>query len=224
MTLNVGQDFKQRWLATPLAVRQVYLDDLARICDLLQPEMDSHKWLEQDQRAIVESESRIKQGYLDYQAELLAAKRLRERLALEAKLAAKRAEEAAKIAAFEAEQQRKQQAQNQLLAVLRQQQAQALTTYIARYQKNPEQNYPHFNKAFKVPDTSMLSELESVRLRLELEAESVIEAKVAELRRMLQAAAKEEIALALKNSAFSDAKNAPETQQDQPEQQPDASN
>lgn len=202
MTLNVGQDFKQRWLATPLAVRQVYLDDLARICDLLQPEMDSHKWLEQDQRAIIESEARIKQGYLDYQAELLAAKRLRERLALEAQLAQKRTLAKQKEAELAAEEQRKQHAQNQLLSVLRQQQAQALTTYIARYQKNPEQHYPHFNKAFRVPDTSMLSELESVRLRLELEAESVIEAKVAELRRVLQAAAKEEIALALKHSAF----------------------
>ena len=203
MTLNVGQDFKQRWLATPMAVRQVYLDDLARICDLLQPEMDSHQWLEQDQRAIIESETRIQQGYLDYQTELLAAKRLRERLALEAKLAAKREQEAAKIAEFQAEEQRKQQAQDQLLNMLRVQQAQYLTTYIARYQKNPEQNYPHFNKEFKVPDTSMLSELESVRLRLELEAESVIEAKVAELRRLLQTAAKEEIALALQNSVFS---------------------
>jgi HD-GYP domain-containing protein (c-di-GMP phosphodiesterase class II) len=207
VTLNVGQDFKQRWLATPLAVRQVYLDDLARICDLLQPEMDSHKWLEQDQRAIVDSETRIQQGYLDYQAELLAAKRLRERLALEAKLAQKRALAKQKEAELALEEQRKQQAQNQLLNVLRQQQAQALTTYIARYQKNPEQNYPHFNKAFKVPDTSMLSELESVRLRLELEAESMIESKVAELRRMLQAAAKEEIALALKNSSFQQDEN-----------------
>ena len=216
MTLNVGQDFKQRWLATPMAVRQVYLDDLARICDLLQPEMDSHQWLEQDQRAIIESETRIQQGYLDYQAELLAAKRLRERLALEAKLAAKREQEAAKIAEFQAEEQRKQQAQDQLLNLLRVQQAQYLTTYIARYQKNPEQNYPHFNKEFKVPDTSMLSELESVRLRLELEAESVIEAKVAELRRLLQAAAKEEIALALQNSVFSAEVTVPEVTTTEP--------
>ena len=216
MTLNVGQDFKQRWLATPMAVRQVYLDDLARICDLLQPEMDSHQWLEQDQRAIIESETRIQQGYLDYQAELLAAKRLRERLALEAKLTAKREQEAAKIAEFQAEEQRKQQAQDQLLNMLRVQQAQYLTTYIARYQKNPEQNYPHFNKEFKVPDTSMLSELESVRLRLELEAESVIEAKVAELRRLLQAAAKEEIALALQNSVFSAEAPVPEVTTTEP--------
>ena len=216
MTLNVGQDFKQRWLATPMAVRQVYLDDLARICDLLQPEMDSHQWLEQDQRAIIESETRIQQGYLDYQTELLAAKRLRERLALEAKLAAKREQEAAKIAEFQAEEQRKQQAQDQLLNMLRVQQAQYLTTYIARYQKNPEQNYPHFNKEFKVPDTSMLSELESVRLRLELEAESVIEAKVAELRRLLQTAAKEEIALALQNSVFSAEAPVPEVTTTEP--------
>ena len=96
-----------------------------------------------------------------------------------------------------------QQEQLQVLQVLRQQQTQALNTYVARYQKNPEHIYTAFNKAVHLPDTSMLSELESVRLRLELEAEAAIEAKVNELRRLLQAAAKEEINLVLQNSAFS---------------------
>ena len=37
MALNVGQDFKKRWLDTPEAVRQTFVDDLNRICDLLSP-------------------------------------------------------------------------------------------------------------------------------------------------------------------------------------------
>ena len=203
MRLNVSQDFKQRWLATPTAVRQVYLDDLARICDLLQPEVDSQTWLEQDQHHTVESKQRIQQAYVDYQAELIAAKRLKQRLILERQLAEKRAIQAKQAAELEQQQHTAQQEQLQVLQVLRQQQNEALNTYVARYQKNPEHIYAAFNKAVHLPDTSMLSELESVRLRLELEAEAAIEAKVNELRRLLQAAAKEEINLALQNSAFS---------------------
>ncbi len=51
---------------------------------------------------------------------------------------------------------------------------------------------------------SILSELESVRLRLELEAETVIEQTVNALREKMRAAAKEEIEYMLKNSEFSD--------------------
>ncbi|WP_298142217.1 hypothetical protein [uncultured Acinetobacter sp.] len=203
MRLNVSQDFKQRWLATPTAVRQVYLDDLARICDLLQPEVDSHTWLKQEQHHVAQSKQRIKQAYLDYQAELIAAKRLKQRLVLEQQLAEKRALQAKQAAELEQQQHIAQQKQLQVLQVIRQQQTQAVDTYVARYQKNPEHSYSAFNKAVHLPDTSMLSELESVRLRLELEAEAVIEAKVNELRRLLKSAAKEEINLVLQNSAFS---------------------
>ena len=33
MALNVGPDFKQRWLNVPEAVRQTFIDDLGRVCD-----------------------------------------------------------------------------------------------------------------------------------------------------------------------------------------------
>ena len=51
-----------------------------------------------------------------------------------------------------------------------------------------------------IDDTQILSELESLRLRLELEAETVIEQTVNALREKLRAAAKEEIDYILKNS------------------------
>ncbi len=38
MALNVGPDFKQRWLNVPDAVRQAFIDDLSRVCDVLKPE------------------------------------------------------------------------------------------------------------------------------------------------------------------------------------------
>ena len=49
----------------------------------------------------------------------------------------------------------------------------------------------------------MTSELESVRLRLELEAETLIEQSLNALRSKLQTAAKEEIEYILANSNFS---------------------
>lgn len=212
MQLNVSQDFQQRWLATPMAVRQVYLDRLAQVCDLLTPEADMQAWLEHDQQDQIKAQARIQQGYLDYQAELIAAARLKQRLILEEKITKQRALKAKQDAELEQAEQQAYQAQNQALQLLRQQQDQSIHTYIARYQKNPKHRYIGFNQSVSVPDTSMLSELESVRLRLELEAEAVIEAKLNELRRVLKAAAQEEIELALQNSAFSHEKSHQEGQ------------
>ena len=73
-----------------------------------------------------------------------------------------------------------------------------------RYSKNPE--YPAIdfsNPRSRIQDDEILSELESVRLRLELEAEVSIEDTVNTFRLKLQAAAKEEIDYILANSKFS---------------------
>ena len=43
MALNVGQDFKQRWLDVPEAVRQAFSDDLHRVCNVLKPETNIQK-------------------------------------------------------------------------------------------------------------------------------------------------------------------------------------
>ena len=61
-----------------------------------------------------------------------------------------------------------------------------------------------FNQAVTaVSDDKIASELESVRLRLELEAETQIEQAVTVFRARLHAAAQEEIDYILKNSNFS---------------------
>ncbi|MEG0344514.1 MAG: hypothetical protein RR633_20180, partial [Acinetobacter sp.] len=54
-----------------------------------------------------------------------------------------------------------------------------------------------------VDDAQITSELESVRLRLELEAETLIEQTVKAFRSKLETAAKEEIEYILTNSNFS---------------------
>ena len=63
MALNVGPDFKQRWLNVPDAVRQAFIDDLSRVCDVLKPETGLHSWIEQDQRAQAVSTQKIEQAY-----------------------------------------------------------------------------------------------------------------------------------------------------------------
>ena len=78
-------------------------------------------------------------------------------------------------------------------------------TYTARYHQNPETSALNFSKGLiSVTDTEMLSELDSVRLRLELEAETLIEQAVTVFRARLHQASKEEIDYVLSHSNFSD--------------------
>lgn len=91
MALNVGPDFKQRWLNVPDAVRQAFIDDLSRVCDVLKPETGLHSWIEQDQRAQAVSTQRIEQAYADLKAQLIEEARIRKQQALEKSLADKRA-------------------------------------------------------------------------------------------------------------------------------------
>ncbi len=76
--------------------------------------------------------------------------------------------------------------------------------YVARYQKNPEHSFDFAQGRIQIQDHTILSELESVRLRLELEAETVIEQTINALREQMRVAAQEEIDYILKNSEFSE--------------------
>ncbi|WP_168460952.1 hypothetical protein [Acinetobacter sp. A1] len=204
MTLNVGSDFKQRWLTAPQAVRQTFMDDLYRICEVLQPETNLQNWIAQDQRAQQRSQSTIEQAYADLKARLIEEARQRRQLALEKKLEQQRAEQAAYAAQLQQDEAQRFAEQTQTLAIMRQSLDHEISTYTARYQKNPEFPALSFNKAaLSVSDDQILSELESVRLRLELEAETQIEQAVTIFRARLHAAAQEEIDYILKNSNFS---------------------
>jgi hypothetical protein len=80
-----------------------------------------------------------------------------------------------------------------------------ITQQTDRYQANPEQ--PSIDYAqprpIQIKDQQILSELESVRLRLELEAETLIEQAVTTFRSKLHTLAQDEIDYILKNSDFS---------------------
>lgn len=204
MTLNVGSDFKQRWLTAPQAVRQTFMDDLYRICEVLQPETNLQNWIAQDQRAQQQSQNTIEQAYAELKARLIEEARQRRQLALEKKLEQQRAEQAAYAAQLQHDEAQRFAEQTQTLAIMRQSLDHEISTYTARYQKNPELPALSFNKAaLSVSDDQILSELESVRLRLELEAETQIEQAVTIFRARLHAAAQEEIDYILKNSNFS---------------------
>lgn len=200
MALNVGPDFKQRWLNTPEAVRQTFIDDLSRICEVLNPETAVEEWLVRDQQLQKESERKIEAAYAQRKAELIEEARIRRQRALEKALAEKRAEEQAYAEQLRRDEERKFAEQTQKLAEMRHMLDTEVQDYAARYQKNPDQVFDFAKGRLDINDTQILSELESLRLRLELEAETVIEQTVNALREKLRAAAKEEIDYILKNS------------------------
>ncbi|MCG7222711.1 MULTISPECIES: hypothetical protein [unclassified Acinetobacter] len=204
VTLNVGQDFKKRWLDTPEAVRQTFVDDLNRICDLLSPKTNVQDWLSNDQRQMQVAQLQVEHAYAELKAQLIEEARIRRQLALEKSLAEKRALQHAYNLALQQDEIQQFEHQQLTLQNLRQQIDIEISEYSEKYTKNPD--YPaidYANGQFRITDAQMTSELESVRLRLELEAETLIEQSLNALRSKLQTAAKEEIEYILANSNFS---------------------
>ena len=77
MALNVGQDFKKRWLETPEGVRQTFVDDLNRICDLLSPKTNVQNWLSNDQRQMQVAQLQVEHAYAELKAQLIEEARIR---------------------------------------------------------------------------------------------------------------------------------------------------
>ena len=208
MALNVGQDFKKRWLNTPETVRQTYQEDLARICDLLLPQTQIQTWIQLEEKAQLRSQQRIDQAYAHLKAELIEQARVRKQLALEKALAEKRAAQAAYAAQLQADELNQFEQQTENLVALRHHIDQEIAQQTERYQANPEQPSIDYaqGQRVQIDDQQIRSELESVRVRLELEAESLIEQAVTVFRAKLHALAQDEIDYILRNSEFSDEK------------------
>nr|WP_284710487.1 hypothetical protein [Acinetobacter radioresistens] len=189
---------------TPEPVRQIYEDDLKRICELLRPETSIQNWQAREQRAQLESHQRIETAYTELKAELLEQARIRKQRALEKSLAKKRADQAAYNAGLYEDEAHQFHQQTEQLYILNQMLSQETLEYSSRYHKNPELPAIDYAQKYflKVQDEQILTELESVRLRLELEADTQIEQAVSAFRARLQAAAHEEIEYILKNTKF----------------------
>lgn len=210
VALNVGQDFKQRWLDVPDAVRQTFIDDLYRVCNVLKPETNTQKWLEKDREAQQYSFEKIERAYVERKAQLVEEARLRRQHALEQSLANKRAAQKAFAESLQQDEVRQFIEQTQTLNFIRQNLERETQTYTARYHKNPEGSALNFAKGIlSIQDNQILSELESVRLRLELEAETLIEQAVTVFRAKLHQASQEEIQYILEHSDFSAEKPKP---------------
>lgn len=198
MALNVGPDFKQRWLDVPEAVRQAFIDDLSRICEVLTPEANLEHWLIQNDHAQQASLQKIEDAYAIRKAELIEAARIRKQQALEQALEKKRAEEQAYAEQLRLDEERRFAEQTQKLNLLSSSIALETKAHVERYAQNPSAALSFGN----LDDAEIRSELENVRLRLELEAETQIEQHLKTLRQQLKQAAKEEINYLLTNANF----------------------
>ncbi|MGE8572365.1 MAG: cell division protein BlhA [Acinetobacter amyesii] len=203
MALNVGPDFKQRWLKVPEAIRQTFIDDLGRVCDVLNPSTDIQQWLVNDQQQQQVSFDKIESAYADLKAQLIEDARIRKQLALEKALEEKREAEQAYAEQLKRDEELRFAAQTQALTMMQHNLNREVQHYAARYHKNPETGLAGLSQSLSVSEGQMLSELESVRVRLELEAETQIEMAVSDFRAKLKTAAQEEIDYILENSNFS---------------------
>lgn len=199
MTINVGQDFKTRWLKAPEAVRQAFLDDLNRISDLLKPETDIQTWIDQDHRASQVAQLNIEQAYADEKARLIEEARVRRQLALEKSLAEKRAAQQAYNQLLLQDEREQYQRQTQALQQLQQVIDQEIQSYTEQYKKILKPKISFVQKE-QTSGSGVNPDLDTVKLRLELEVENLIDEVVSVFKSKLQAAAQEEIALLLKSS------------------------
>jgi len=198
VALNVGPDFKQRWLGVPESVRQAYLDDLNRICDVLKPDTSLDAWVDYDQQQQQYSLAKIDFAYTELKAHLIEEAKIRNQLALEQKIAKKRAEQEALALQLQLDEERKFAAETEKLSLLRQSLEQEVHAYTARYTQNSHHAVNHISV---VPmNQNDLSMLENLKLRLELESDALIEQAVTIFRAKLHTAAQEEIEYLLKNS------------------------
>jgi hypothetical protein len=188
VALDVGQDFKKRWLDAPEAVRLTLLEELHRICDLLNPAGEVKQWLEQDYRAMQLAQLKVEQAYADLKAQLIEAARLRRQHALECALAAKRAQQDAYNQQLLQDEVRQYQAQQAILDHMAIDVTAQSLEYSTRYRQNPKAQ-----QAYNTAPRAFANEVEELRLRLELEAENFVGDQVQAFQQRLNAAAAEEI-------------------------------
>lgn len=204
MALNVGENFTQRWLATPEAVRQTFSDELNHICDLLNSNEHITKWqyqdavLQQKNKKIIErAYAELKQQILEEQARIAEERKRQRQAELEQALAEKRALEAKQVAELEAEEQQQAQHQDAYLQQLAQElHQQSTSSNLDSLRKFNTQDVKQFN-SIQHHDAPPTAEHQDLRTRLELEAEFYIEQTLQQLKAKLQAAAQEEIELIL---------------------------
>lgn len=189
MALNVGPQFRQRWLNAPEAVRQVYIDELQMICKLLAHDTDLTQWQQQHTILQQRNDTLIAQAYAVRKQQLLAEQAHRAELRrqarqaeLEQRLAHQRAEARAVEQALLQDEEAQFAHQNRYLQ-----------QYAEQLLSQPVPHAVRFDTAVGQP----ISLHADLRTRLELEADYYIEQTLQQLRNQLKAAAREEIEIIL---------------------------
>jgi len=199
VALDVGADFEKRWLNAPQAVRQTYIDDLSRICELFATDVRLENWLSYNKQAQRQSYERIENAYAELKAELVEQARIRRQHALEQSLAKKRAQQQAYLDDLQLDERLQYQQQTQQLQALQQQLSQESHHYTERYTPTPKLRFePNANT---VISPEIQQALDNLKIRLELEAEGLIEQiqkSIQDLNQKIQQAADEEIRYILK--------------------------
>lgn len=194
MALDVGADFEKRWLNAPQAVRQTYIDDLSRICELFATDVRLENWLSYNKQAQRQSYEKIENAYAELKAELVEQARIRRQHTLEQSLAKKRAQQQAYLDDLQLDERLQYQQQTQQLQALQQQLSQESHHYTERYTPTPKLRFePNANT---VISPEIQQALDNLKIRLELEAEGLIEQiqkSIQDLNQKIQQAADEEI-------------------------------
>lgn len=177
-------NFKQRWYDAPPVIRQVFHNDLARIEQLLELDTDLEQWQRHEEKASKQSQLLIEQTYLDMIQHLKLKKQNLLQVVLEKKLAQKRAEQVAQTQKLQQDELQQNLEQTQILQQLNEQIQQESHEYADRYNKVP---------AILSVDGNELAQIESLRLRLELESEQLIQDMVQQYRQQLRQIARDEI-------------------------------
>ncbi|SPL70802.1 hypothetical protein KPC_1980 [Acinetobacter stercoris] len=194
MALNVGQDFKKRWLDAPEAVRQAFIDDLTRITELFDHKtQDIRAWIEYDQRSMQVAGLKVEQAYADLKAQLIEEARVRKQLALETALAEKRAKQTEYNKQLQIDEAHQYQAQTEALMAIRQNIDLEIEQYTSQYTKNPVLGEIAITSIHSESKPQIQNELENIKIMLELEFEEIIEQAVSTFREKLQSATQEEI-------------------------------
>lgn len=211
MALDIGEDFKTRWLNTPQAARQTYIDDLSRICELLTPESDIDEWKASDELAQTTSEQKIQHAYEVLKAQMIEDASCREQKRLEDKIFKQRKAEDEYLKNLQLDERLQEQSQVEQLKSLQNKLNTETKSYSSRYQKQSfaSASSQTSDKALKLNHVQLQQVIENIQLRLELEAEGLIEhiqKSVESFNQNLQQAAEEEVKILLeenktKNSA-----------------------
>ena len=193
MTLNVGQGFKQRWLDAPEALRQGMLDELYRVCDLLTSDLTVEQWNDHDQRAMQIAQLSIEQAYATQKADLIETARVHKQQKLEQSLAKKRSQQQHYAEQLQYDEVKQFQQQSQDLKAIAEQVAEDSLRYSARYQFNKIPTTSYSAPLNQSTQQRVIEEIETIRLRLELEAETLIEDAFNAFKDKLKSAVQEEI-------------------------------